>query len=212
MKLSGNKKIILLGIILLIIAGIVVIALKGVNVSLILHQHESLNLFITKEINLNDIKDISKDVFKEKKVIVRELELFNNSINIVAESITDEEKESLIKKINEKYQTEFTVESIEVKTNSNIRIRDLVRPYIKPVFISSLLIIVYMIIRFRKLNMIKLLAKIFGIIILTEALIASLFAIFRIPLSPIIINIMGVVAIIELIIYMHKIENMSVKE
>ena len=42
MKLSGSKKIILLGIILLIIAGIVVVALKGVKVSLVLQQHDML--------------------------------------------------------------------------------------------------------------------------------------------------------------------------
>ena len=45
-KLSGNKKIILLGIVLLIIAGIVVVALKGVKVSMMLQQHESISIHI----------------------------------------------------------------------------------------------------------------------------------------------------------------------
>ena len=212
MKLSGNKKIILLGLILLIIAGIVVVALKGVNVSLLLHQHESVNLFIAKKVELTDMKNICKEVFNNKKVVVREIELFNNSINIAAETITDDEKENLIKKVNEKYGTEFSVENIEVKTNSNIRVRDLVRPYVKPVIISIALIIVYMIIRFRKMNTCRLLAKIFGIVTLTEAVIASLIAICRVPLSPIIINIMAVIAIVELIVYINKIEKNPVNE
>ena len=50
MKLSGSKKILLLGIILLIIAGIVVVALKGVKVSLTLQQHETVKVYIGKKV------------------------------------------------------------------------------------------------------------------------------------------------------------------
>ena len=64
MKLSGSKKILLLGIILLIIAGIVVVALKGVKVSLILQQHEEINVYIGKPTDINDVKSICKEVFK----------------------------------------------------------------------------------------------------------------------------------------------------
>jgi len=212
MKLSGSKKIILLGLVLLILAGIVVVALKGINVSLTLRQHESMSIYIAKEIEFNDVKNICKEVFGNKEILIRKVELFNNSVNVIAESITDEEKNIFVEKINEKYQTEFTVEDLDINTNSNIRVRDLVRPYIKPVTISAALIMVYMIIRFRKMNAVKLLAKIFGIILITEAVIASFIAIFRIPLSSLMINLMTVIAIIELIIYIYKIENKPVKE
>ncbi len=207
MNFSGSKKIILLGIILLIIAGIVVVALKGVNVSLILQQHESINLLIGKEVERKDIKDICKEVFQNKNVVVRNLELFDDSVNISVESITDEEKNDLVQKINEKYGTTFTSDDLTIQSNSNIRVRDLVRLYVKPVIISVILIIVYMIIRFRKVNALKLLGKIFGIVILTEALIASIIAIVRVPLSPVMINLMAVVAVVELIIYINKQEN-----
>ena len=40
MELKGNKKILLLGMVLLIVAGIIVVALKGFKVSLILQKHE----------------------------------------------------------------------------------------------------------------------------------------------------------------------------
>ena len=61
MKLSGLKKIILLGIILLIIAGIVIVALKGINVSLILQQHESINLLIGKPVEIKDVQNICNE-------------------------------------------------------------------------------------------------------------------------------------------------------
>lgn len=206
MKLSGSKKILLLGIILLIIAGIVVVALKGVKVSLTLQQHETVKVYIGKKVEIEEFKNICKEVFGNKIVNVRENEYFSESFSINIETITDEEKTKLVEKINEKFETELTVESLEVNTASNIRIRDIVKPYFKPVIISTVLIIVYMIIRFRKMSAIKLLAKIFGIIVLTEAVIFSLIAIIRVPLSPTIINLMAVIAVIELIIYINKIE------
>lgn len=206
MKLSGSKKIILLGIILLIISGIVVVALKGVNVSLLLQQHESMTVYIGKEVNLDDVKNISKEVFGEKEVLVRGVDTFSDSINITVESITNEEKTSLIEKINEKYGTLFTADDITINSNSNVRVRDMVKPYFKPVIISTVLIIVYMIIRFRKVSVVKLLSKVFGIVILTEAVIASIIAVCRIPLTATMINLMAVVAVVELIIYINNLE------
>ena len=207
MKLSGSKKIILLGLILLIIAGMVVVALKGFNVSLILEQHEAINVMIGKEINIKDVKQICNEVFKDKKVVLRTIDFFNDSVNINVESVTDEEKNELVSKLNEKYGTELTIDDLKVISISNVRIRDFVRPYIKPVIISVVLIIAYLIIRFRKMKTIQLLGKLFGIILLTEAAIASVIAIARIPISPLIINLMTVVAVVELLIYINKQEN-----
>lgn len=207
MKLSGSKKIILLGIILLIIAGIVVVALKGVKVSLLLQQHEEINIYVGKPTELKDIKNICKEVFGEKQFVVLDIDTFNDAYSINVESLTNEEKQALIAKINEKFTVELSEGDVSEKTLSNIRIRDIVKPYIKPVIISVLLMVVYMIIRFRKESVVKLLGKIFGIVILTEAVIFSVIAIARIPLSATMINLMAVIAIIELCAYINKLEN-----
>lgn len=207
MKLGGNKKIILLGIILLIVAGVIVVALKGFNVSLFFQQHESINLSIGKEIQLNDVNTICKEVFKDKKFVLRKVELFNDSVNIRIETITNEEKDELIKKMNEKYQVELTVDSLNINTNSNIRIRDFARPYIKPVIATVIVTLCYLYLRFRKVGGLKLLGKILGIIILTEATLASIIAIIRLPLSPLVVNIMIVIGLIELLVFINKKEN-----
>lgn len=204
MKLSGVKKILLLGLILLIIAGTVVVALKGFNVSLTCKQHESLSLYIGKQINMNDIKDICNEVFENKNFVLKDVELFNDSFNISVETITNEEKEELISKINEKYGTSFVAENVKVNTNANVRIRDLVKPYLKPVIVSAVLIAVYLVIRFRKISAFKLLGTILAEIVLTELAIASFIAIARIPLSPILINIMASIAVVELLVYINK--------
>lgn len=204
MKLSGIKKILLLGLILLIIAGIVVVALKGFNVSLTCKQHESLSLYIGKQINIKDIKNICNEVFGSKKFVLKDVELFNDSFNISVETITNEEKEELISKINEKYGTNFIAENVKVNNNANIRLRDLVKPYFKPVIVSAVLIAVYLVIRFRKFNTFKLLGTILLEIILTELALASFIAIVRIPLSPILINILASIAVVELLVYINK--------
>lgn len=206
MKLNGSKKILLLGIILLIIAGIVVVALKGVKVSLILQQHEEIDIYIGKPTEFKDIRNICKEVLGNKRVIIKEIDSFTDAYSINVETITNEEKEALLKKLNEKYQLELDEEDLTEKSVANIRIRDIVKPYIKPVIISTLLIVVYMIIRFRKEKVLTLLGKAFGLIILTEAVIFSLIAVLRIPLSSIMINAMAVIAVVELCVYINKLE------
>ena len=203
---NGSKKILLLGIILLIIAGIVVVALKGVKVSLILQQHEEIDIYIGKPTEFKDIRNICKEVLGNKRVIIKEIDSFTDAYSINVETITNEEKEALLKKLNEKYQLELDEEDLTEKSVANIRIRDIVKPYIKPVIISTLLIVVYMIIRFRKEKVLTLLGKAFGLIILTEAVIFSLIAVLRIPLSSIMINAMAVIAVVELCVYINKLE------
>lgn len=204
MELKGMKKIVLLGIILLIVAGAVVVALKGFKVSLILQKHESLKLIIGKEVMLDDMNKICEDVFGDKTFIIRRVDRFDDAINVRVESITNEEKEQLVTKINDKYDVEIDAANITVKANSNIRIRDIIRPYVKPVIISAVLIVAFLIVRFRKMNPIKILGNAALLIVVTEAVIASVLSIARIPLTATILNVMAVVAVIELIIFVEK--------
>lgn len=211
MKLSENKKIVILGLILLVIAGIIVVALKGFNVNLMLSQHESVDFVIGKEFNISDIESICKDVFGDKKVILRKIELFDDAINVNVLSITDDEKQSFIDKMNEKYETQYTVEDLTISTVPNVRIRDLIKIYIKPVCISAAIIVVYIFIRFKKINPLKIVVKTIFIIISTEAALASLIAITRIPLSAIIINLMLLIALLELLLSLYKAEKKYLK-
>ena len=201
-----GKKILLLGLILLIVAGVVVIALKGLNVSLMLRQHESITLYIGKDINYDEFFNMCKEVFGDQEFVLRRVELFGDSMNISVESITDEQKEKLAEKLNEKYEESYTADTIAVKTVPNVRIRDIIRPYIKPTIISGALVLAYMLIRFRKINAWQIVGKLMLEMILTEVALLSLIAIVRIPVSSVIINLMFVVAIIELVIYNIKTE------
>ena len=162
-----NKKIGLLALILLVIAGMVVVVLRGFNVSLMSRQHESLDIVLGKTFDVKDVRDICDKVFPDKKYIVR------------VESATDEEKQNLINELNTKYGLELKVEDITVRVSSNVRIRDMIIPYIVPVMVSMVLITVYFIIRFRKMNALKLLGNFYGLILISIAVFASVVAIVR---------------------------------
>lgn len=203
--MNGMKKILLLGTILLIIAGLVVVALKGFNVSLFYKQHEEININVGKEISYTDINSICKEVFNNKKFEIRMMEIFNDSVNIrVENTITDDEKASLVSKINEKYGTEIDSVALTVNKNFNIRIRDLIRPYIKPVIASAIMIICYLYLRFRKYNPIEFFRVSFVDIGLTELCLASIIAITRIAVSPLIVNILVIVGVVELLLLINK--------
>jgi len=204
MRLKEQNKIILLGIILLIIAGIVVVILRGFNVSLNYEQHQSATIMVGKDLNLNDIKQILKESLGDKEFDVKIVEYFNDSFKVNAESITNEEVATIVNKLNEKYGTTINSEVVEVKTISNIRLRDIVKPYIKPVIITGVILCAYVAIRFRSANFIKMLIRIITSIIMLEALILSVIAISRLPITPFIINVLLAVAISDIVYLIEK--------
>lgn len=201
------KKVSILGLCLLILAGIVVVLFRGFNVNFLLEQHEVMEFVIGKDFEMADVKQICKEVFGNKKVVLRKIEVFNDSISINASSITNEEKENLINKLNEKYGTTKAVNEINVKTVAKVRIRDWVKPYVKPVVVSGIIILAYIAIRFREENLVKLISKIVAIMLLTTLALLSICAICRVPMSPIYIMGLTSVAIIELIVYIAKLNN-----
>lgn len=201
------KKVLILGLSLLILAGIVVVLFRGFNVNFLLEQHEVVEFVIGKDFEIADVKNICKEVFGNKKVVLRKIEVFNDSVAINVSSITNEEKENLVNKLNEKFGTTKDVSEVEIKTVAKVRIRDWVKPYIKPVVVSGIIILAYIAIRFREENLLKLISKIVGIMLLTVLALLSVCAICRVPMSPIYIMGLTSVAIIELIIYIAKLNN-----
>lgn len=199
-----NKKILYLAIILLILAGILVVALKGFKVDLMLEQHEAISIVLGKDFEVKDIRKICKEVFSNKKTVVRKIEVFSDAVRIDVSSVTDEEKKNLVTKVNEKYGLTIEESAVQVKTISNVRIRDMIKPYIVPSAISILIIGAYLIIRFKKENSFKLISKLILLILVTEGIIASVVAIARLPFSNLLVNSMTVIAIWELILYINK--------
>ena len=62
MKLDGNKKFVLLGLILLIVAGIIVVVLKGFNLPVTYQKHEAINFKVGNNIDMEKLNNICKEV------------------------------------------------------------------------------------------------------------------------------------------------------
>ena len=201
--INKNNKVLILGLSLLIIAGIVVVLFKGFNVNFLLEQHEVIEFVIGKDFEMKDVESICNDVFKDKKVVVRTIEVFDDAVSINATSITSEEKENLVNKLNEKFGTSKTVDEITIDTVANVRMRDWIKPYVQPIAISAVIILAYIAAKFREENLLKLMAKIIVILVVTILSILSILAIFRVPMSPI--------ALIELMVYINSYEKKANK-
>ena len=204
---KNSKKIIVLGLILLIVAGLIVISLKGFHVSLMFGKHETIEMKVGKEIHLEEVEKICKEVFQDKEFIVKELEVFGDSFQINVKSMTEDEKKNLVEQVNQKFETQKTVEDLKINTIANKRIRDVVGPYIIPMLIVFGIVMIYALIRFRKIDSLTLVLASIAKIALIEIVLLSVIAIVRIPVDEIVINLWMLVAIAGFVGFLNKAEN-----
>lgn len=180
--MNKNKKITII-FALIIIIGIIVILTTGFNVEMITKEHKQIRLDLDNEFNTSDIKQIASEVFGGQTVEIQKVEVYEKQVSISTEEITDEQKNDLITKINEKYETDIEAQNVETISVPNIRLRDIVMPYIGTFLLTTGLILLYMIIKYKKISPLKVLVQtILGIIIL-ELLVMSIIAIVRIPIG-----------------------------
>ena len=178
---SKQLKIILIA--LVIIAGIVMIAVKGFNFDLKYQDTQRVELYLKTEFNISDIRQITDEVFGNQKVMIQKVEVFEDSVSITTTSISEEQKNNLITKINEKYGTELKAEDTTVEDIAHTRGRDIIKPYIVPFVIAVIVVLIYLAIRYYKLSIAKVIAKSVGIMILAQILLFSVIAITRIPIG-----------------------------
>lgn len=198
----------------IIIAGIAVTCTIGFKFDVNYSRHKQITVYIGKEFEEKDIKDIVKEVTGENRVIVQKIELYEDMASIKIKDITDEQVQQLNDKINEKYELENKLEEeVFVSDNANVRGRSLIKPYILPMGISFILVIVYfmgyMIVNYKigkKLNISKSLGKIVLSIVGVQALYLSLIAILRVPINRLTIPTAIVLYVATTIVLMYKLE------
>lgn len=184
-KIKKNKKIIIgILIAIILIAGIAITLTIGLNFDLNYQETKQIQLNLGTEFNKNDIKEITDEVFSGQKVMIQTVEVFKDAVSIRTTNITDEQKQSLIDKINEKYESaEIEADSVEIETIPHTRGRDIVKPYIAPFALATFIILVYMAFRYKKIGSTKTILKTLGMVILMQAILLSIIAIARIPIG-----------------------------
>ena len=184
-NICTKNKFTILIVCLIIIAGVFVYFTKGFNFDMEYAKNDQIVLTNKTGFETSKIEEISKEVLENKEFKVQEVETFKNAVQISAKEITEEEKGKIIEKVNNEYNLEISPENITIKNVAQTRIKDIVRPYILPITISFVLILIYFLIYFKKLGVKQVLSK--GILfpIFAELAFYSIILICRIPFGSI---------------------------
>jgi hypothetical protein len=178
-----NKKILSVILACIVVIGLIVTVTVGLNVDINYCANKQISIYIGEEFEISDIKEIVKDVLGNEKVVIQKVELYEEIVSIKVKDITDEQIDNLIEKINEKYEIENTKDDITITNNAKLRLRDVIKPYILPIAISLVLILIYTGIKFYKINSLEVIGKLIGFNILAQLLYISILAIVRIPVN-----------------------------
>jgi hypothetical protein len=206
-----KNKLLYILIAIVIIAGIVVGYTAKFKFSLAYDDSIRVEMYIGKDYTKADVEAIAKEAFGTKEVLIQKIEFFNDSVAITVRESNDEKLNNLVAKVNEKYGTTLAKEDLTVVDVPHYRGRDIMSNYIVPIVISAVLIIVYSIIRFRKIELAKVVAKLLIWPIIVEALYLSILAIARIPISYYTLPLGIILAVLTLTIITYKNEKKLVE-
>lgn len=194
-QIKDPKRIIFyIAIALVIIAGIVMVALKGFNVELRYTSNQKIELTIGKTVEASKIQEKANEVFGKGNSIVQLVEVFKDSVQITAKEISEEQKNTLVEKVNELYPQEATeegkepeklidVSKVTIESSENARLRDFLKPYVIPVAVVTVVILAYYAIMYHKLGIIKVIVKSGLTIIVSELVLLSILALTRFPMG-----------------------------
>lgn len=183
-NINNIMRIIMVIVALIILAGIIMICVKGYNYDLLYSKSVRMNIYLTKEFKVNEIEEIAKEILGTNKLKVQQGNTFGTVVSIVAKEITEEQQNNIIQKLNEKYEIEINKdEDVIVAQIPQVNIMEITTKYISPLVITTIVILVYFVIRYRSQGVIKCI----GIPVLTligvSALYVSIIALIRIPVN-----------------------------
>lgn len=183
MEKIKNVKVIYLVAILVILAGIIVTCIWKTNFSLEYREHVRIDVYFGKEYNMDDLKQIAEEVFPNKKIEYQEIEFFHDSIAMSVEKATDEQIALLKEKVKDKFEIEKIDNQVSVINIPHYRVRDMVKPYIVPMIITTIMILAYVGIRYLNLGIFKVVGTLFIRLMVSELVLASVIEILRIPVG-----------------------------
>ncbi len=185
-----KNKIIYVVTVCIIIIGAIIIATMGLKADVKYSKNVRIDVYLGKNFENKDIKELAQEVFGKDRTLVQKVEYYGDmaSITIKQENSEnmDEKLEQLKNKINEKYELEIETKDMNVTHQPKIKLSSILKPYIIPLSISSIIIIAYVMIRFRKLGILKTISIYALYILASQAVFLGILAIARVPIGRII--------------------------
>lgn len=210
--MDKKKKILYTVIALIIVVGILITCIWGFNVNISYTEHKQVDIYIGKEFNSEDINKIAKEVLGKQEIRVQKVEVYEDMVSINAKEITNEQLEQINQKINEKYELENKADSLTIISVPKIRLLDEIKPYITPIIISTVIIIVYSVIRYRKIGVLKLLISLVKSLVLPQAIYFSILAITRLPICRLTMPVALVILVVTLFVEYNNLEKAKDKK
>ena len=209
--MTKNKKIILFISIIIIVIGIVVTFVAGFNKGTEYKSMQQVTIYLGTDVDVEKIRSITDVVFGRQPVAIQKVELFNDTVAIATESITDEQLAKLIDYTNQEYGLKNNAETTEVTTIPGDSLRDKVVPYALPVILSLAIILIYMGVKakIKKENILNAVLTPLCWTILVEGILFSIIAICRIPVNMLTMPIAIAIMIITLTVVAYRLENVE---
>lgn len=198
-EISQKTKILSLLIAIIIIVGIIVTLTVGFRFDLQYQEVKKVQLYLEKDFEITDIKQITDEILPNEKVVIQKVEVYEDTVSILAKEITDEQKTNLVNKVNEKYELALEADNTDITTIPHTRGRDIIKPYIAPFIVATVIILVYMAVRYYKLGMIKTILKTSLTVLLAQAVLASVMVITRIPIGRVTIPLVLIIYVLSLL-------------
>lgn len=181
-----NKKVFYAILICVIIAGAIVIATMGLKTDITYSKNLRLDIYLGKEYTREDIEQVAKEVFGNERMQLQQVEYYGDMFTITLPQEVEEldsKIEQLTNKLNEKLGLELKKENIAKVYQPHIRLSSVLKPYLVPLAISMIVILAYVMIRFRKIGVWKTLAFYVLTVLASELLYLSILAICRVPIN-----------------------------
>lgn len=205
--MTKNKKILLSIVAVIIVIGIVVTAVFGLNKGTEYATSKQVKIYLATDVNIEQIRLITNEVFGTQPVTLQKVELFNDEVSITTKEITDEQLSKLVELTNKEYNLTNKASDLQVITISGANVMDSIIPYMLPVGIALVIILVYMGIKYRKHGIMNSVVTPLGWVVLVEAIYYSVIAITRMPINRYTMPLALAILLITLTAIIYKLEN-----
>lgn len=177
--LKNKKTLCIIIPLAIILLGILVLCIKGMNYGLMYGKNTQIKVYLDSEIE--DISKLVTEVFGKNKI--QKLNGVNTDILITVKAASEEQLDNFITKVNENNGMELTKDDLEVSNNAKIKGIDLISPYVLPSIITSVLVLIYFVIRYKKIGILKITIYTLVVLMGAQLIYLSIYALIRIPVS-----------------------------
>lgn len=198
-----NIKIIAIAIMsIVILAGIVVVGIFGFNKELRYGQGQVINVYVEQMVDVTNIKKLVNECLAGKTNMVQTVEIYQDYVTIKAKEITEEQKNNIVNKLKENYEFSQTAEDTTIENVAATKYIDIYKKYIVPFAVSGVIVLAYIVIRYHKKGILKVLGRTIIILVFGELFLLSIIAITRIPVgryTPVLVIAMYIASIMMVI-------------